>query len=97
MRPRLIIFAEPGICISLQLLQARIELLAKRHTVELILHGAMKAFADPVGLRRSSFRLGVIDIFDRQIELILVVLALAANSVPRSVRMRVYSAGHFTY
>ena len=37
-----------------------------------------KRLADAVGLRTASFGLGVVDILDRQVELILVMLAFAA-------------------
>jgi len=40
------------------------------------LDGAVEALADPVGLRMPSFGAGVIDILHRQVQLILVVLAL---------------------
>jgi hypothetical protein len=45
----LIVLLEPRIEIVLQLLQGRVELFAKSHAIELILHGAMEAFADAVG------------------------------------------------
>ena len=39
---------------------------------------AVEALADAVGLRELSFGAGVIDVLHRQIELVLVMLALAA-------------------
>src|SRR3954451_24771022 len=61
-----------------QLLQGRVQLLAKGDTVKLILHGAMEAFTDAVGLRRLGSSSAVIDVLHRQIQLIFVMLALAA-------------------
>lgn len=67
MRARFIIDGDPFIEIILQRGDARIELLADREAVELLEHGAMKALADPVGLRALGFRAGVIDILDGKI------------------------------
>ena len=40
-------------------------------------HGAMEALADAVGLRALGFGAAVIDVFDREVELVIVALAAA--------------------
>src|SRR4051794_35229068 len=59
-------------------LQGRVQFLAKRHAVKLVLHRAMESFADAVSLRRFCPGATVIDILYRQVELIFVMLTLAA-------------------
>jgi len=76
--PLLIVLLQPPIQIGLQLLQGRVQLLTKRHTVKLILQGAMESFADPIRLRRFCAGPTVIDILHCQVELVFVVLTLAA-------------------
>jgi hypothetical protein len=78
MRPAFIVFRHPGVDVALQLLQARIQPLPERYAVELVLHRAMETFADAIGLRRPRLGLGMVDILNRQVELILVVFPLAA-------------------
>src|SRR5262249_1196766 len=51
MRPALGVIDKPGIEVGLQLVDCAIDLLAERHPIELVEHGAMKALADAVGLR----------------------------------------------
>ena len=74
----LIVLFQPSVEIVLRLLQGRIELFAKGYAVEFILHGAMEAFTDAVGLRRLGSSSAVIDIFHGQIQLIFVMLTLPA-------------------
>ena len=78
MGPLLIVLLQPAIQTSLQLFEGRVQFLAKHHAVKLILHGAMKSFADAIGRRRFRSRPAVIDVLHCQIELILMMLALAA-------------------
>ena len=66
----IIVFAQPGIEIGLQLVERVIDPLAERDPVELVQHGAMEAFADAVGLRALGLGAAVIDILDRQVELV---------------------------
>ena len=47
----LVVFGDPSIQVGLQLVDGAIDLLAERHPVELVEHGAMEALADAVGLR----------------------------------------------
>jgi hypothetical protein len=46
--------------------------------IEFLLNGAMEALADTVGLRMSGLGAAVVDILHRQVQLIFVMLALAA-------------------
>src|SRR4029079_11957420 len=77
MGPALIVFDQPGIEVGLQLVDGPIDLLAERHPVELVEHGAMEALADTVGLRALGLGAGVVDVLDRQVELVFVALAAA--------------------
>src|SRR6476469_10038939 len=78
MRASLIVLFEPGIEVILQLLQGSVEFFAKGYAVEFVLHRAVEPFTDAVGLRRLSSRSAVINVFHRQIELIFMMLRLAA-------------------
>jgi hypothetical protein len=40
--------------VGLELVESAVELLAKRHAVELVEHGLVEALADPVGLRAAA-------------------------------------------
>lgn len=70
MRASLIVLFQPRVEIVLLLLYGRIQLLAKGHAAKLTLHGAMKPFTDPVGLRRLGSSSTVIDLLYCQIQLI---------------------------
>ena len=77
MRSPMIVLDQPGVEIGLQLLDRAIDLLAERYTVELVEHGAMEALADAVGLRALGLGAAVIDVLDRQVELVFVALVAA--------------------
>jgi hypothetical protein len=62
----------------LQLLDAIVELLAEGHAVELVQDGLVEALTDAVGLRALCLCPTVIDILDRQVELVLVAFGVAA-------------------
>ena len=87
MWPSLIIIDEPSIEVGLQLLNGPVDLFAERDAVELVEQGAMEAFADSVGLRALGLGTGVVDVLDRQVELVFVAFR-PQNSVPRSVSTR---------
>jgi hypothetical protein len=78
MGPRLVVFVDPYIKIGLQLVNGTVHLFAERDAIKLIEHGLVEALADTVGPR--ALRLGArgIDVLDREIELILVPLWIAA-------------------
>jgi hypothetical protein len=69
----MIILLDSPIQIGLQFFDRVIDLFAKGHLVELILNGAVEAFANAVSLRVAGFGLGVVDIFNGQIQLIFMV------------------------
>ena len=75
----LVVFNQPGIEIGLQLRNRQIYLLAECHAIKLIQDRLVEALADAVGLRASRFRPRVIDVLDRQIQLIGVTFRLAAT------------------
>ena len=77
MGPSLIVLGDPGIEVALQLVDRGVDLLAERHPVELVEHGAMKTLADTVGRRAFCLGAAVIDVLDRQVELIFVAFAAA--------------------
>src|SRR5207237_8498915 len=76
----LIVFGDPGIEVGLQLVDRAIDLLAEGDAVELVQHGAMEALADAVGLRALGLGAGVVDVLDRQIELVFVAFPAAELS-----------------
>ena len=84
MRSPIIVVIQPGIEIGLQLADAAIDLVAECNPTDLVQDAAMEAFADAVGLRALGLGTAMIDILDRDIELVFMALA-AANSVLRSV------------
>src|SRR5437588_3069021 len=76
-RPLLVVVDEPGIEIGLQFLDRAIDLFAERHPVELVEQRAMEALTDAVGLRALGLGAAVIDVLDRQVELVLVAFPAA--------------------
>src|SRR5215468_5386510 len=73
----IIIFDQPGIEIGLKLVERAIDLLPERDPVELVEHSAMKALADSVRLRALGLGAAVIDVLDREVELVVVAFAAA--------------------
>ena len=76
---RLIVLCNPGIKISLQLRNRAIELLAEGDAVELVQQRLVETLADAVGLWAPRFGARVVDILDREVELVFVPLRLAAE------------------
>ncbi len=64
-----------------------VQLLAERHLVELLQDRLVEAHADPVRLRALHFRLRVINIVDRQEELMGMLVQTTAVLGPRSVKI----------
>lgn len=58
----LVVLLQPGIQVDLQFLQRSIDLLAKRHAVELVQHRLVKPFTDSIGLGMSRLRVRMVDI-----------------------------------
>ena len=78
----LVVLAEPLVEIGLRLGEAVVELFAEGDPIELVQHRLMEALADPVRPRALGFRPAVIDVFDRQIELVLMPLGVDAFGRP---------------
>jgi hypothetical protein len=75
----LIIVKEPGVQVILQLLDGTVDLFAECHTVELVEDGAMEALTNSVRLWALGLGAAVVDVLDREIE--LVSAAFAGNSL----------------
>ena len=78
MRPRLVIFGNPGIEVGLQLVDCRVEFFSESDSVELVEHGFVEALADAICLRAPGLGARVLDVFDREVEFVLVPLRFAA-------------------
>src|SRR5215471_19722710 len=76
---RLIVLCNPGIKIGLQLGNGAVELLAEGNAVELVQQRLVETLANAIRLRAPRLRSRVIDVLDGQIELVLVVVRLAAE------------------
>ena len=59
----LVVFRDPGIEVSLQRVDAVIDLAAEGHAVELVEHGLVETLDDAVGLRALGLGASVIDVF----------------------------------
>ena len=64
----LIVFGDPRIKVSLQLVDGAVDLFAECHPVELIRDRAMEALADAIGLRALGLGAAVVDVLNGQIE-----------------------------
>src|SRR5499433_3640114 len=74
MRPPMVVLDQPGIEISLQLLDAVVDLLAERDAIELIQYSAMEALTDSIGLRALGLGAAVINVLDGEVELVFMAL-----------------------
>jgi hypothetical protein len=79
MGPCLIVFLHPLIEVGLQLFDAPVDLLAEGDAVELVEQRLVEALTDPVILRAACLGAGVVDVFDRQLEFVLVPIMGAAE------------------
>ena len=77
MRSLLIIRSEPFVDVNLKFLQGAVQLLSEEQAVALILHGFVEPLTDTIRLRVTGFGPGVVDVLNRQVELIGMVLELA--------------------
>jgi hypothetical protein len=68
-----VVKVNPGVQVLLKGIQIVVDLCSERHCVELILHGAVKPFTDPIALRMPYLRLAVLYAFQLQVEFILVL------------------------
>ena len=72
----------PFIKVALQRFDVFVELLSKRHLIERLQHGLVESLADAIRLRRLRFRLGMVDVVDGQVKLIIVLFDSAAEFRP---------------
>ena len=80
MWPYFVVFADPCIEIGLQFVDRTIHLLAEGYTVEFVEHSLVEALADAVGLRALGLGARVIDVLNREIQLVLVPFGVAAET-----------------
>ena len=73
----MVVLDQPGIEISLQLIDAAVDLLAERNPVKLVQDSAMEALTDSIGLRALGLGAAVIDVLDGEIELVFMALGAA--------------------
>lgn len=78
MSPFIIVVLKPSVQIGLQAIDIHIERFAKRHLIKLLQDGFVEALANAVGLRRPGLGFSMLDVVDRQVQLIVVALGLAA-------------------
>ena len=76
-RSLFIVLLDPHIQVLVEFFQGGVHFFTEDHAVEFILHGAMKTFADTVGLRTTHLGLGMVNILDDQEQFVLVILRLA--------------------
>ena len=78
MGPGLVELAHPEVEVGLEVLDRPVELLAESDAIELVEHGLVEALDDAVGLRALGLGSGVVDVLDREIELVFVAVVGSA-------------------
>ena len=78
MRPYLVVTSDPFVEIVLQVRDRGIELLAERNTIELVQHSLVQALNDAIRLWILRLGPGMVDILHREIELVFMMLGIAA-------------------
>ena len=73
-----VILRKPQVQILLQFFQVGVDFFSERHGIKFVLNGAVEPLTDAVGLGRLGLGLGMVDIFDGQVELIFVVFPVTA-------------------
>lgn len=73
----MVVLPNPLIQVGLEFFDGVVDFLAEGDLVKLCLNGAVKAFANAIGLRVTCFGLGMVNILDSQIQLILMVFHAA--------------------
>ncbi len=72
-----IVMRHPLVEVSLKFIQGGIDFLAEGNVIKFFFNGSVEAFADAVGLRMVGLGFAMVNIFNRQVELILVVFEQA--------------------
>ena len=75
---RVVVIRHPIIQIDLQLFNGLVNLAPECYLVELLQDSLVEAFADAVGLWMVDFGSGMLNVVQRQVELVIVVLRFAA-------------------
>src|SRR6202021_487207 len=78
MWPFLVVSLGPGIEVGLKFGDRSIDLLAEDDAIELIEHRLVEPLNDPIGLGPLGCGVRMVDILERQIELVFVMLGVAA-------------------
>ena len=84
----LVELAHPEVEVGLEVLDRPVELLAEGDAIELVEHGLVEALDDAVGLRALGLGSGMVDVLDREIELVFWPQAGRSPSPPRPPRSR---------
>jgi hypothetical protein len=79
MRALTVVLVDPHVKIDLQLVYRGIDLLAEDYLVELVQDRLVEPLANAVGLWRLRFGFGAINVVHSSIELVIVLLYLAAK------------------
>ena len=74
----IIVINEPIVQVFLQGADIRIQFFTESHLIKLLQNRLVEAFADAVGLGRHGLCPGVVDVIDGQVELVIVLIHLAA-------------------
>jgi hypothetical protein len=74
----IVVIKQPFVQIFLEFIQVAIELFAERDLIELLQNGLVEALRNPVGLRMPGLGFGVVDVINRQIQLVIMLFDLAA-------------------
>src|SRR5215472_14956659 len=77
MGPLLVVSDDPRIQVGLQLVDRAVDLFTERHPVEFVQDGAMEALTNSIRLRALGLGAAVINVLDREIELVFVALGAA--------------------
>ena len=73
-----VVISQPVVQIVLQLFNRVVDLAPERDLIKLLQNGFMKALADSISLRMSNFRLGVLNVIEGQVELLIMRFRPAA-------------------
>ncbi|OGU21044.1 MAG: hypothetical protein A2580_12910 [Hydrogenophilales bacterium RIFOXYD1_FULL_62_11] len=73
-----VVVRQPDIQIGLQLFQREVKLASERDLIELQQDRLMEVLTDTVGLRMPDLGLGVLDVVQYQVELVVMSFSLAA-------------------
>jgi len=78
MRAFIIVVFQPFVQISLQLFYRPVDFPAQRRLIKLLQYGLVEPLADTIGLRVAHLSSRVLNVIDRQIQLIIMALSFAA-------------------